>query len=89
MPQEKAAERERLLYKEYLAAKEKSAKSLYVYKVYQDNIKKAGSLRIEINKADTLEGKLRAALEIVGILTGDGDFQKRNMKGVGEGEFKG
>ena len=80
LPKDKAAERERLLYMEYLAAKEKASKSLYVYKVYQDNIKRLDSLRIEINKAQTVEGKLRAALEIVGIVTGDDLFCKINER---------
>ena len=81
LPQEKAAARERLLLKEYQQAKQTASRSLEVYREYQANIKRLDSLRIEINKADTVEGKLRAALEIVGIVTGDGDFANRNLKG--------
>ena len=84
LPQEEAATRERLLLKEYQQAKQTAARSLEVYREYQANIKRLDSLRIEINKADTLEGKLRAALEIVGIVTGDGDFTRRNLKGIDE-----
>ena len=77
-----AAERERLLLREYQQAKQTAARSMEVYQQYQANIKRLDSLRIEINKSDTLEGKLRAALEIVGIVTGDGDFMRRNLKGI-------
>ena len=79
---------ERLLLKEYQQAKQTASRSLEVYQEYQKNIKRLDSLRIEINKADTLEGKLRAALEIVGIVTGDGDFTRRNLKGIDENETR-
>ena len=77
---------ERLLLKEYQQAKQTASRSLEVYREYQANIKRFDSLRIEINKADTVEGKLRAALEIVGIVTGDGDFANRNLKGIDEND---
>ena len=76
-----AAERERLLLREYRQSTQTAARSLEVYREYQTNIKRLNGLRIEINKAQTVEGKLRAALEIVGIVTGDGDFANRNLKG--------
>ena len=72
----------KLLRKEYEENKQTASRSLEVYREYQDNIKRLDSLRIEINKAQTVEGKLRAALEIVGIVTGDGDFMRRNLKGI-------
>ena len=81
-----AAECERLLLKEYQQSKQTAARSLEVYRQYQANIKRLDGLRIEINKAQTVEGKLRAALEIVGIVTGDGDFVRRNMKGIDEND---
>ena len=82
LPKSEAAERERLLLREYQQSKQTAARSLEVYQEYQANIKRLDSLRIEINKAQTVEGKLRAALEIVGIVTGDGDFANRNLKGI-------
>ena len=82
LPKSEAAERERLLLREYQQSKQTAARSLEVYQQYQANIKRLDGLRIEINKADTVEGKLRAALEIVGIVTGDGDFANRNLKGI-------
>ena len=81
-----AAERERLLLREYQQSKQTAARSLEVYQEYQANIKRLDGLRIEINKAQTVEGKLRAALEIVGIVTGDGDFMRRNLKGIDEND---
>ena len=86
IPKAEAEAQERLLLKEYQQAKQTASRSLEVYREYQANIKRLDSLRIEINKADTLEGKLRAALEIVGIVTGDGDFVRRNMKGIDEND---
>ena len=83
-----AAERERLLLKEYQQSKQTAARSLEVYREYQTNIKRLNGLRIEINKAQTVEGKLRAALEIVGIVTGDGNFANRNLKGIDENETR-
>ena len=84
-----AAERERLLLREYRQSKQTAARSLEVYRQYQANIKRLDSLRIEINKAQTVEGKLRAALEIVGIVTGDRDFANRNLKGIDENDRTG
>ena len=79
IPKAEAESQEQLLAKEYRNAKQTASRSLEVYREYQANIKRFDSLRIEINKADTVEGKLRAALEIVGIVTGDKDFGRRNM----------
>ena len=86
IPKEEAEVQERLLLREYQQSKQTAARSLEVYREYQANIKRLDSLRIEINKAQTVEGKLRAALEIVGIVTGDGDFMRRNMKGIDEND---
>ena len=84
IPKSEAEAQEQQIIKEYRNAKQTASRSLEVYREYQANIKRFDSLRIEINKADTVEGKLRAALEIVGIVTGDGDFMRRNLKGIDE-----
>ena len=86
IPKEEAEAQERLLLREYQQSKQTAARSLEVYREHQANIKRLDGLRIEINKSDTLEGKLRAALEIVGIVTGDGDFANRNLKGIDEND---
>ena len=88
IPKSEAEAQEQLLRKEYEGNKQTASRSLEVYREYQANIKRLDSLRIEINKSDTLEGKLRAALEIVGIVTGDGDFTRRNLKGIDENETR-
>lgn len=75
-----AAEHERLLLREYQQSKQTAARSLEVYREYQANIKRLDSLRIEINKAQTVEGKLRAALEIVGIVTGGRGFYEEKYE---------
>ena len=79
IPKAEDESQQQLLAKEYRNAKQTASRSLEVYREYQANIKRFDSLRIEINKADTVEGQLRAALEIVGIVTGDKDFGRRNM----------
>ena len=89
IPKSEAEAQEQLLIKEYQNAKQTASRSLEVYREYQANIKRLDSLRIEINKAQTVEGKLRAALEIVGIVTGDGDFMRRNLKGMDENDRTG
>ena len=88
IPKAEAEAQEQLLAKEYRNAKQTAARSLEACRQYQANIKRLDSLRIEINKAQTVEGKLRAALEIVGIVTGDGDFTNRNLKGIDENETR-
>ena len=82
MTKSEAEAQEQLIIKEYRNAKQTASRSLEVYREYQANIKRLDSLRVEINKAQTVEGKLRAALEIVGIVTGDGNFTRRNLKGI-------
>lgn len=89
IPKEEAEAQERLLLKEYQQSKQTAARELEVYREYQANIKRLNGLRIEINKAQTVEGKLRAALEIVGIVTGDGGFMNRNLKGIDENDRTG
>ena len=49
---------------------------------YQDNIRMAGTLRSEIDKADNAADKLRLALECIECMTGEVGFAKRNLKGA-------
>ena len=51
---------------------------------YQDNIRMAGTLRSEIDKADNAADKLRLALECIECMTGEVGFAKRNLKGVNQ-----
>lgn len=55
-----------------------------VYKAYQDNIRKAGTLMNDIEKSNTAEDIALLACEVIGIMTGDESFaprQKKKLKG--------
>lgn len=55
-----------------------------VYKSYQDNICKAGTLMNDIEKSDNSEDIAVLACEVIGIMTGDPSFvsrQKIKLKG--------
>lgn len=55
-----------------------------IYKSYQDNIRKAGTLINDIEKSDNAEDIAVLACEVIGIMTGDASFtqrQKKKLKG--------
>lgn len=55
-----------------------------VYKSYQDNVRKAGTLINDIEKSDNAEDIAVLACEVIGIMTGDASFsprQKKKLKG--------
>ena len=53
-----------------------------VYAEYQENIRKAGTLRSEIDKAVSAEDKLRYALECIEAMTGETGFARRNLNAL-------
>ena len=53
-----------------------------VMEEYQLNIRKAGTLRSEIDKAVTAEDKLRYALECIEAMTGETGFSRRNLNEI-------
>ena len=60
-----------------------SAEKLFsVMAEYQNNIRKAGTLRSEIDKAVTVEDKLRYALECIEAMTGETGFLRRNLNAL-------
>ena len=59
---------------------ESTEKLFSVMEEYQLNIRKAGTLRSEIDKAVTVEDKLRYCLECIEAMTGETGFTKRNLK---------
>ena len=60
-----------------------STKKLFsVMAEYQNNIRKAGTLRSEIDKAKTVEDKLRYALECIEAMTGETGFSRRNLNEI-------
>lgn len=67
---------------DYHALEEKYA----VLSEYQDNIRCAGTLLSDIEKADSADDKLRLALECIGCMVGDVDFARRSLKGVNQND---
>ena len=61
---------------------ESTEKLFSVMAEYQNNIRKAGTLRSEIDKAKTAEDKLRYALECIEAMTGETGFSRRNLNEI-------
>ena len=61
---------------------ESTNKLFSVMAEYQNNIRKAGTLRSEIDKAKTVEDKLRYALECIEAMTGETGFSRRNLNEI-------
>ena len=53
-----------------------------VYKSYQDNVRKAGTLINDIEKSDNAEDIAVLACEVIGIMTGDASFTQRQKKKI-------
>ena len=75
-----AAKRKAGIYADYKQDAERDGLIGKVYAEYQLNIRKAGTIRSEIDKAVTAEDKLRYALECIEAMTGETGFAKRNLK---------
>jgi hypothetical protein len=56
----------------------------FVHKEYQTNIRKAGTLLSDIEKAQDIREIALKSCECIGLMTGDADFLKRQMN-----KFKG
>ena len=61
---------------------ESTEKLFSVMVEYQNNIRKAGTLRSEIDKAVTVEDKLRYCLECIEAMTGETGFSRRNLNAI-------
>ena len=61
---------------------ESTEKLFSVMEEYQRNIRKAGTLRSDIDKAKTVEDKLRYALECIEAMTGETGFSRRNLNEI-------
>ena len=75
-----AAKRKAGIYADYRQDAERDGLIGRVYAEYQENIRKAGTLRSDIDKAKTVEDKLRYCLECIEAMTGETGFAKRNLK---------
>ena len=64
----------------------KSEKEQYVtvYRDHQDNIRRAGTLLSDIEKADDVKTIALKACECIGLMTGDREFLKRQAKKISE-----
>ena len=71
------------LEKDVIYADFESTEKLFsVMAEYQNNIRKAGTLRSDIDKAKTAEDKLRYALECIEAMTGETGFARRNLNEI-------
>ena len=77
-----AAKRKAVIYAEYRHDAERDGLIGKVYAEYQENIRKAGTLRSDIDKAKTVEDKLRYALECIEAMTGETGFSRRNLNEI-------
>ena len=75
-----AAKRKAVIYSDYRQDSERDGLIGRVYAEYQENIRKAGTLRSEIDKAVTVDDKLRYCLACIEAMTGEAGFAKRNLK---------
>lgn len=77
-----AAKRKAGIYADYKQDAERDGLIGRVYAEYQLNIRKAGTLRSEIDKAKTVEDKLRYCLECIEAMTGETGFARRNLNEI-------
>ena len=75
---EQARQEKGVIYADF----ESTNKLFSVMAEYQNNIRKAGTLRSEIDKAKTVEDKLRYALECIEAMTGETGFSRRNLNAL-------
>ena len=77
-----AAKRKAGIYADYRQDAERDGLIGKVYAEYQENIRKAGTLRSDIDKAKTVEDKLRFCLECIEAMTGETGFSRRNLNAI-------
>ena len=75
---EQARQEKGVIYADF----ESTNKLFSVMEEYQLNIRKAGTLRSEIDKAVTVEDKLRFCLECIEAMTGETGFSRRNLNAI-------
>lgn len=73
------AEKKRILrqYAEFRAAYENCCA---VYRAQQDSIRRIGTLRTELHRAESTEDKLRIALRCISIMTGENVTEKMEIE---------
>ena len=73
----------------YRREREELQYGLDINSKYQDAIRRSDRLRIAVEKAATIEDKLRFALECVELLTNETEFAVRNLRKAGLKKVKG
>lgn len=68
------------LYADYNTAMGDYQNWITVYRAYQDNIKLAGTALSDIEKSKTAYEIAKNACDVIGVMTGDHEFCKRQMK---------
>lgn len=82
LPKEVAASRKAKIFSDYKETISAYEQWRSVYKAYQDNIRKAGTLMNDIEKSNTAEDIALLACEVIGIMTGDESFAPRQKKKI-------
>lgn len=80
LPQDTAEKYKCMIYAEYQSYLSTYDNWCNVYKEYQDNIRKVGTLRNDIEKAITAEDIAIKACEVIQLLTGEMSFLERQTK---------
>lgn len=68
------------LLSDYIKANEAYRNWCEVYKAYQENIRKAGTLMSEIEKSEDIIQIADKACQVIGLMTGDEHFAERQRK---------
>lgn len=79
-----AASRKAQLYKDYLETISEYKKFCDVYRTYQENIRKTGTLLSDIEKADNPEDAMILACRVIGLMIGDENFEKRQRRKIND-----
>lgn len=85
LDQETAGNRKRKLYAQYREARLAFEGAQAAFKDYQENIRKAGTLLSDIEKAASAEQIVLIACEVIGLFTGDRGFAGRQRRKIKEG----
>lgn len=84
LTREDAAARKKMLLGKCRNIEQHYDRTLEAYRVYQENIRKAGRLLSEINKETDIKELALKACKCIGAMTGDESFYKRQLGKVEE-----
>lgn len=84
LPKESAEAEKKKLYYEYMESTAAYHRWCGVHKAYQENIRKAGSLRNDIEKSEDIKEIALKACEVIALMTGDDSFAERQKRKIQE-----